>query len=96
MQFHVVRGLGSRRSRRRPMNLAQNIKDQIAPILELGKEGEGAHLTPFECKTLLFVLRTSVPLEPFTELFSEIIKKTLLPQLTAVDLVELVDGKENP
>lgn len=79
------------------MNLAQFIKEQIAPLLELGKRGEGAHLTPDECTNLLFVLRTSVPLEPFTELFAELLKKTLLPPLTAggdVDLVDLVDGKD--
>lgn len=61
------------------MNLTEIIMREIAPLLEAGKRGDGILLSRHNCESLLFVLRTSVPLEPFTQLFSEIIKKTLLP-----------------
>lgn len=61
------------------MNITEIIMREIAPLLEAGKRGEGIHLSRHACESLLFVLRTAVPLEPFTQLFSEIMKKTLLP-----------------
>lgn len=51
----------------------------IVPRLLQGIEsGDGLHLESEDCKALLFVLKTSVSLEPFLNLFSEIIKKTII------------------
>jgi len=82
------------------------ITGEIAPLLEVGKNGKGCFLSAHNCKSLLFVLRTSVPIEPFTALFSKFltasraifINKTILPPFTAdgdVDHVDAGDGESS-
>lgn len=55
------------------------VKQKIVPILERGSAGERIELGADDCDALLFVLRTSVPLEPFLDLFSKMTKATILP-----------------
>jgi hypothetical protein len=62
-----------------PIIFADLVKQKIVPILERGSTGERIELGADDCDALLFVLRTSVPLEPFLELFSQMTKATILP-----------------
>jgi hypothetical protein len=55
---------------------AELIAGRIVPILEQGIEKGSVQLDRTDCEGLLFVLRTSIPLEPFIELFGEMMKKT--------------------
>ena len=55
------------------------VKQKIVPILERGSAGERIDLGADDCDALLFVLRTSVPLEPFLDLFSQMTKATIIP-----------------
>lgn len=55
------------------------VKQKIVPILERGSAGERIELGAADCDALLFVLRTSVPLEPFLDLFSKMTNATILP-----------------
>jgi hypothetical protein len=64
---------------KKPIIFTDIVKQKIVPILERGSAGERIELGADDCEALLFVLRTSVPLEPFLELFSQITKATILP-----------------
>lgn len=50
---------------------------RIVPILEKGIELGTVQLEKRDCEELLFILRTSIPLEPFLETFAEMINKTV-------------------
>lgn len=62
-----------------PVMFSDLVKQKIVPILERGSAGERIELGADDCDALLFVLRTSVPLEPFLDLFSKMTKATILP-----------------
>jgi hypothetical protein len=56
-------------------SFAELMSGRIVPILEEGIEKGSVQLSKNDCEGLLFVLRTSIPLEPFIELFGEMVKK---------------------
>jgi hypothetical protein len=56
-------------------SFAEILSGRIVPILEEGTEKGSVQLSKTDCEGLLFVLRTSIPLEPFVELFTEMIRK---------------------
>jgi hypothetical protein len=56
-------------------SFAELLSGRIVPILEEGIEKGSVQLSKTDCEGLLFVLRTSIPLEPFVELFTEMIRK---------------------
>lgn len=62
-----------------PVMFSDLVKQKIVPILEMGSAGERIELGADDCDALLFVLRTSVPLEPFLDLFSKMTKATIIP-----------------
>lgn len=62
-----------------PVMFSDLVKRHIVPILERGSAGERIELGADDCDALLFVLRTSVPLEPFLDLFSKMTKATIIP-----------------
>lgn len=62
-----------------PVMFSDLVKQKIVPILERGSAGERIELGADDCDALLFVLRTSVPLEPFLDLFSKMTKATIIP-----------------
>ena len=61
-----------------PIMFTDLVKQKIVPILERGSAGERIEIGREDCSALLFVLRTSVPLEPFLELFSQLTNATIL------------------
>ena len=70
------------------------VKQKIIPMLERGSAGERIELGADDCDSLLFVLRTSVPLEPFLDLFSQMTKATIIPpgRPQAVAQIQDTDG----
>lgn len=56
-------------------SFAELMSGRIVPILEEGIEKGSVQLSKTDCERLLFVLRTSIPLEPFLELFVEMMNK---------------------
>lgn len=56
-------------------SFAEILSGRIVPILEEGIEKGSVQLSKTDCEDLLFVLRTSIPLEPFVELCTEMIRK---------------------
>lgn len=50
---------------------------RLVPILEKGIELGTVQLERRDCEELLFILRTSIPLEPFLEVFTDMINKTV-------------------
>lgn len=63
-------------SSREPFSYSSIVRDRLAPKLQRGAEKGRLELTGDDCEKLLFVIRTSVPLEPFLEQFVNIIKST--------------------
>lgn len=59
-------------------SFAELISGRIVPILEKGVEKGSVQLSKTDCEGILFVLRTSIPLEPFIELFVEMIHKAAI------------------
>ena len=53
------------------------VAESLIPKLERGVEKGRIELTGDDCEKLLFVFRTSVSLEPFMELFSQLIARTV-------------------
>lgn len=56
-------------------SFAEIVSGRIVPILEEGIEKGSIQLEKTDCEHLLFILRTSIPLEPFLNLFVEMINK---------------------
>lgn len=56
---------------------SQIVQGRLIPKLNKGVEKGRLELTGEDCEKLLFVLRTSVPLEPFLSSFVEIIGNTI-------------------
>lgn len=52
------------------------VQERLIPKLKKGAEKGRLELTGDDCEKLLFVLRTSVPLEPFLASFVDIIGST--------------------
>jgi hypothetical protein len=50
---------------------------RLVPLLEKGIEVGSVQLEKRDCEELLFIFRTSIPLEPFLEVFTEMINKTV-------------------
>ena len=59
-------------------DFSELVLSRVVPLLEVGAETGLVELEGADCTALLFVLQTSVPLEPFLELFSELTKRTFL------------------
>jgi len=53
------------------------IMERLIPKLEKGIEKGRIELSAEDCERFLFVLRTSVPLEPFLMVFSQLINETM-------------------
>lgn len=51
---------------------------KLLPVLHEGAENDGCHLDAETCKRLLFILRTSVSLEPLLDIMSAMIHRTTL------------------
>lgn len=64
-------------------DFAELVLSRVVPLLEVGAETGLVELEGDDCTALLFVLQTSVPLEPFLELFAELTKRTFLKAPTA-------------
>jgi hypothetical protein len=60
------------------MDLRQIVLDRVVPLLETGVRHGRIELDKDDCDALLFVLKTSVSLEPFLDLFSKILKETVI------------------
>lgn len=56
---------------------SQIVQERLIPKLNKGVEKGRLELTADDCEKLLFILRTSVPLEPFLASFVDIIHSTL-------------------
>jgi hypothetical protein len=56
-------------------SFAEIVSGRIIPILENGVEKGSIQLDKTDCENILFMLRTSIPLEPFLNLFVEMIHK---------------------
>lgn len=54
---------------------AEMVKDELLPVIEKGAKNAGVALDAEDCKKLVFLLRTSITLEPFLEIFVSIIQK---------------------
>jgi hypothetical protein len=61
----------------RSFSLAELVRDELIPKLEIGAKNGSITLNASECDRLCFFLRTSVPLEPFLETFVDMIHSTL-------------------
>lgn len=59
------------------------VTERLIPLLQTGAETDLIELDGEDCRALLFVLRTSVPLEPFLDLFSQLTHATILPPAPA-------------
>lgn len=60
----------------RSFSYADMIKERLIPKLLKGADKGRIELNSDDCEKLLFVLRTSVPLEPFLASFVDIIGQT--------------------
>lgn len=60
------------------MDLRQIVLDRVVPLLETGAHTGYIELDKDDCEALIFVLKTSVSLEPFLDLFSKILKETVI------------------
>lgn len=52
--------------------------ENVLPKLKSGRETGSVELDERDCQALLFVLSTSIPIEPFIVLFHELIRETLI------------------
>lgn len=60
------------------MDLRTIVLNRVVPLLEAGVRQGRIELDKDDCDALMFVLKTSVSLEPFLDLFSRILKETII------------------
>jgi len=54
------------------------VLSRVVPLLKVGAETGLVELEGDDCKALLFLLQTCVPLEPFLEIFAELTHRTVI------------------
>ena len=54
------------------------ILEPVLTKLKIGRESGSVELNEQDCRALLFVLSTSIPIEPFIALFHDLIHQTLI------------------
>lgn len=52
--------------------------EPVLPKLKIGRESGSVELNEQDCRALLFVLSSSVPIEPLIGLFHDLIQQTLI------------------
>jgi hypothetical protein len=75
------------------MDLIKIVLDRVVPLLETGAHTGYIELDKDDCEALLFVLRTSVSIEPFLDLFSKILKETIIHEKTTTEEKRQENGR---